>query len=339
MSGISILADNYTRGGYIEDQTISYHRSRRRLLGADVTAHDGLHFRASNSEVTYDSPVGQFKLPTVDTTAGTLGTDYQLASFFFGVPKTGQPVGDLNGNTGNGFSDRYNFENLNAFNLAQAGSQIGDLDSLDPNNAIIGPGGRVINPGFRFVHFGDQPFIWSIGQDTDSQQARQVIVFPSIDHLLDPETPGYGPNAANPPPGGIGNIVLEAIEFTVWGTNDRAEAIRAAQTVNFFGLGGTGVLPSNGKWFRATLVKVFAEGFKNYNGISPFATRPAGSTPSPQEGDDFASCWEFRDQNGNPTPVKYVAIYANNTRDARFLHSGCDGQDSRQLDDGFGRGN
>ncbi len=270
-------------------------------------------------EVTYDSPVGQFKLPTVDTTAGTLGVDYKLATFFFGVPKTGQPVGDLNGNTGNGFSDRYNFENLNAFSLAQAGSQIGDLDSLDPNNAVIGPGGRVINPGFRFVHFGDQPFIWRIGEETDSQQARQVIVFPSLDHLLDPEVPGYGPNAANPPPGGIGNAALESLEVTVWGTNDRAEAIRAAQTLNFFGVGGVGILPSNGKWFRASLVKVFAEGFKDYNGISPFANRPAGSTPSPQEGDDFASCWEFRDQNGNPQPVKYVALYANGTHDARFF--------------------
>src|SRR5207244_8121076 len=85
-------------------------------------------FGQAAPEVTYDSPVGQFKLPTVDTTAGALGTDYKLATFFFGVPKTGQPVGDLNGNTGNGFSDRYNFENLNAFSLIQAGSNIGDLD-------------------------------------------------------------------------------------------------------------------------------------------------------------------------------------------------------------------
>ena len=276
-------------------------------------------FGQATPEVTYDSPVGQFRLPTVDTTAGTLGTDYRLASFFFGVPKTGQPVGDLNGNTGNGFSDRYNFENLNAFSLFQAGSQIGDLDSLDPNNAVIGPGGRPINPGFRFVHFGDQPFIWRIGEETDNQQTIRAIIFPSIDHLLDPEVPGYGPNAMNPPPGGLGNAVLEAIEFTVWGTNDPAEAIRAAQTLNFFGVGGVGILPSNGKWFRASLVKVYAEGFKNYNGFSPFANRSAGATPSPQEGDDFASVWEFRDQNGNPQPVKYVAVYGNNTRDSRFF--------------------
>jgi hypothetical protein len=276
-------------------------------------------------EVTYDSPAGQFKLPTVDTTAGTLGADYQLATFFFGVPKSGQVVGDLGGDTGNGFNDRYGFENLNAFSLGQAGSQIGDLDSLDPNNAVSGPGGRPINPGFRFVHPEERAFIWSIGSETDSQRARQVIVFPSIDHLFDPEVPGYGPNAMNPPPGGIGNAVLEATEFTVWGTDDRNEAVNAAQTASYFGGVGPGVLPSNGKWSRGVLVKVFAEGFKNYNGFSPFANRPAGASPSPQEGDDFASLWEFRDATGNPVPVKYVAIYANRTRDERFFRMDADG--------------
>lgn len=270
-------------------------------------------------EVTYDSPAGQFKLPTEDRTAGTLGVDYKLAAFFFGVPKTGPLIGDLNGNTGNGFKDRYDYENLNSFSLAQAGNNVGDLDSLDPTNAVPGPGGRAINPGFRFVHLTDQPFIWRIGEATDNQQAQQVIVFPSIDHLLDPEVPGYGPHRQNPPVGGLGNVVLEALEFTLWGTNDQTEAIRAAQTPNYFGVGGTGLLPANGKWVRGVLLKVLAEGFKDYNGLSPFANRPEGFTPSPQEGDDFASVWEFRDQTGNPVAVKYVAAYANRTRDARFF--------------------
>ena len=61
----------------------------------------------------------------------------------------------------------------------------------------------------------------------------------------------------------------------------RAEALVAAQTPNYFGRGGTGVAPNN-KWFRATLTKVFAEGFKDYNGLSPFTTRAAGTDPSPQ---------------------------------------------------------
>jgi hypothetical protein len=284
------------------------------LWRADVTT-----FGVIAPDVTYDSPAGQFTLPTVDATAGTLGLDYQLATFFFGVPKTGQVAGDINSTTGNGFADRYGFENLNAFSLGQAGSNIGDRDSLDPNNAVLGPGGQPINPGFRFVHPEERPFIWRIGTDTDSQQAQQVIVFPSIDHLFDPEVPGYGPNRMNPPVGGLGNVVLEALEFTVWGTNDRNEAIVAAQTANYFGTGGTGVLPANGKWFRARLVKVLAEGFKDFNGLSPFANLPEGSGPSPQEGDDFASCWEFRDQSGNPVPVKYVAVFSNRTRDARFF--------------------
>jgi hypothetical protein len=270
-------------------------------------------------DVIYNSPVGQFTLPTVNATAGVLGTDYQLAAFFFGIPNLEPPVADLNGNTGNGFSDRYDFENLNAFSLGQAGSQIGDLDSLDPANAVPGPGGRPINPGFRFVHPTLRPHIWLIGQETNNQRAQKVIVFPSVDHLFDPEVPGYGPNAMNPPPGGLGNAVLEAVEFTVWGTDDRNEAIAAAQIPNFFGVGGRGILPANGKWVRGVLIKIFAEGFKDYNGFSPFANLPEGTSPSPQEGDDFASCWEFRDQNGNPATAKYVAIFANRTRDIRFF--------------------
>jgi hypothetical protein len=96
------------------------------------------------TETTYTSPAGQFTLPTEDATAGTLGQDYQLATFRFGVPKSGPPIGDLVGNTGNGFSDRYDFANLNAFSIAQAANNIGDLDSQDPNNAVPGPGGTFI---------------------------------------------------------------------------------------------------------------------------------------------------------------------------------------------------
>ena len=283
-------------------------------------------FGETAPEVTYTSPVGSFKLPTVDATAGAVGRDYQLATMRF---YTLLPPGtdDTNGNRGNGFSDRYFYENIDApcallsttECFEEAANQVGHLDSLDPRNVMIGPGGRPINPGFRFVHPGRMPYVWRIGSsDTDSQLAQQVIIFPSLDHLFTPETQ-YGPNAANPPADGLGNVVLEATEFTVWGTKDAAEAQRAATTDAFFGTGGTGVLPSNGKWVRATLVKVFAEGFSDYNGLSPFANRAAGTAPSPQEGDDFASFWEFRDSVGNPVPVKFVAVYSNGTRDARFF--------------------
>src|SRR5262249_45389830 len=150
----------------------------------------------------YPSPAGQITLPTVEGTAGSLGTDYQLAAFETGVPLNVPQVGTLSGATGNGFSDRYDFENLNAFSLPQAAGNIGDLDSLDPRNEVI-VGGRTINPGFRFVHIGPQAFIWRVGTSDDSTVTREVIVFPSIDHLFDPEIPGYGPRKANPPPGGI----------------------------------------------------------------------------------------------------------------------------------------
>jgi len=268
-------------------------------------------------DVVYSSPVGEFTLPTASGTAGMLGMDYTLAKLEYGFPSNVPMVGDLAGDTGNGFSDRWDFENLNSFSIPQSANEVGDRDSLDPANSVL-IGGMVKNPGFRFVHIGMQPFIWRIGEETDRVHAQEVTVFTSIDHLFDPEIPGYGPNGANPPPGGLGNAVLEAVEFTVFGTNDKAEAETAALTMEYFGRGGTGVLPANGKWFRAKLVKVFADGFKDYNGMSPFDPAPAGSMPSAQEGDDFASHWEFRDQNDNPVPVKYVAVYANRTRDEKF---------------------
>ncbi len=272
---------------------------------------------------TYNSPAGQFTLPTVDGTAGTVGVDYKLASLAFGFGSNVPMVGSLAGDTGNGFSDRYDFENLNAFSLGQAAALVGDLDSADPNNAIQ-VGGRIVNPGFRFVHIGLQAFVWRVGQENDNTFTQEVIVFPSIDHLFDPEIPGYGPRSANPPPGGIGNIVLEAVEFTVFGTNDRAEAELSARTPGYFGSGGIGVLPNN-KWFRATLSQIYADGYKNYDGRSPFATVPAGADPSPQEGEDFASQWQFRDSNGQPAAVKYVAVYANRTRDQKFYRADAQG--------------
>lgn len=268
---------------------------------------------------TYNSPVGQITLPTVDGTAGTVGADYEIAPLEFGFASNVPQVGDLAGDTGNGFNDRYEFANLNAFNIKQAGSNIGDLDSMDPTNEIM-VGGQKINPGFRFVHIGRQPFIWQIGAQNDLVATSEVTVFPSLDHLFDPEIPGYGPKAANPPAGGLGNVLLEAAEFTVWGTNDRAEALIAAQTPGYFGLGGTGVAPNN-KWFRASLTKIFADGFKDYNGMSPFTSAPAGTDPSPQEGEDFASQWQFRNAQGNPVLVKYVAVYANRTRDEKFYRA------------------
>ena len=276
---------------------------------------DLLSFGQDAPPRVYDSPAGSFTLPTVEGTAGTLGSDYKLAKLLFGVASNVQE-GSLSGDTGNGFSDRYDFENLNVFSLTQAANEVGDQDSLDPGNSVR-VGGRLINPGFRFVHIGRQAFIWRVGGDGDAVVAREVTVFPTIDHLFDPEVPGYGPRKANPPTGGFGNIALEALEFTVWGTNDRAEADVASRTPDYFGVGGAGVLPNN-KWFRATLTKVFAEGFKDYNGRSPFATAANDTDPSPQEGDDFASHWQFRDAGGAPVAVKFVAVYANRTRDAAF---------------------
>jgi len=78
-------------------------------------------------------------------------------------------------------------------------------------------------------------------------------------------------------------------------------------------VGGTGTLPANGKWVRGILKYLIADGYKDFNGVSPLGTPPAGSTVSLQEGEDFSSQWEFT------SPVKYVAVYANRTRDSKFF--------------------
>ncbi|NBO63639.1 MAG: hypothetical protein EBU88_02090 [Acidobacteria bacterium] len=259
--------------------------------------------------MTYDSPAGQFTLPTK---AGIADSGFQTAILTYFFASNVPQVGSLAGDTGNGFTDRYDFENLNAFGIQQAGSEIGDRDSLNPANQVL-IGGLIKNPNFRFVHPGRYPFIWLVGQASDNMQTKEVTVFTSIDHLFDPEVPGYGPNRVNPPQGGLGNVVLEACEFTVYGTNDPVEAELASRSIDYFGVGGQGTLPSNGKWVRGSLKYLIADGYKDFNGVSPLGSQAATSATSPQEGEDFSSQWEFG------SPVKYVAVYANRTRDSKFF--------------------
>src|SRR5262249_33482365 len=170
---------------------------------------DLLSFGQDAPPRVYNSPAGSFTLPTVEGTAGTLGSDYKLAKLLFGVASNVQE-GSLSGDTGNGFSDRYDFENLNVFSLTQAANEIGDLDSLDPGNSVRA-GGGLITRGFGFVQMGRRAFIWRAGGDGDAVVAREVTVFPTIAPLFDPEARGYGPRKANPPIGGFGNIALEAL--------------------------------------------------------------------------------------------------------------------------------
>ena len=277
-------------------------------------------FGQEASELTYASPFGKFTLPTVDGTAGILGTDYELARFAFGIRSlVPDGVDDLASDTGNGFNDRYSFENLDAFpTLEQPANLVGDLDTLDDANRILTWEGYR-NPGFRYIHLGRYAMVWRVGDDRDDAYAQEVTIFPSLDHLADSRDYGYGPYELNPPPGGLGNVVLEAARVTVFGTNDLTEAAIASQVIDYFGQGGTGKLP-NDKWFRASLTKVFTDGYKDYNGKSPLTTDDA-SQISPQEGDDFASQWQFRDEKGNPIPVKFVAVYANRTRDEKFYRA------------------
>ena len=93
------------------------------------------------------------------------------------------------------------------------------------------------------------PVIWDLGLPSNS-----AIVFPAIDH------PPMGP-AAN-----------EALEFTVWGSNDPNA-------------------PFPGGWALGTLTRIYAEGWVDVGAA--------------EESDDFASLWTF------PGTFRFVAVYAN----------------------------
>ena len=94
------------------------------------------------------------------------------------------------------------------------------------------------------------PVIWDLGSASNS-----ALVFPSIDH---------GPMSPAP---------YEALEFTVWGSNDPAA-----------------VFPVS--WTLATLTRVYADGWTDVGAA--------------QESDDFASLWTF-----GGTEFQFIAVYAN----------------------------
>lgn len=114
---------------------------------------------------------------------------------------------------------------------------------------------HVLNPAaanstdYHWLQSRDQPLIFDLGTPNCT-----ALVFPSTDHRP---------------------AVYEALEFTVWGTND-------TNAFSTFPLG----------WTQSTLAKVYADGWTD-NGTS-------------EETDDNASLWSF---GGNS--FRYVAVYAN----------------------------
>jgi len=119
--------------------------------------------------------------------------------------------------------------------------------------------------------------------------ADQAIIFNSIDHL--------GVGCINPNPDqALWDAMIEGIEFTVYGTNNLNDALAAASTPSVFDGSEAGSVPGAGvgsTFEQATLDYVFNDGWADFGNA--------------QEGDDFASVWQFTQQ------YRYIAVFSDFT--------------------------
>lgn len=201
-------------------------------------------------------------------TAGTRGVDYELGSWLAG-----------GGGIGHGFKTSLSF----------AG---GLCSAFDPScfvstpSAGTTPTGALEDTDNNWLQGGVAPIVVDLGLGNGSDKA---IVFNSTDHL------GVGTTYADPAKN-LWNKVVEGIEFTVYGSNDMADAIAAAATGGVFGSIESGLVPGSGtgsSFEQGSLAFVFEDGWADFGGTV--------------EGDDFASVWQFSQS------YRYVAVYSNFT--------------------------
>jgi hypothetical protein len=194
-------------------------------------------------------------------TAGILGVDYALGSYVAGG----------NGGFGHGFGNAYGFAGGFVAPIPAAGTNaIGAMEATDHN----------------WAQGSTTPIIVDVGVAAADDQA---IVFNSIDHLgVDTTYPTLQEN--------LWNAMVEAIEFTVYGTNNLADATAAGATGGVFGSTESGSVPGAGvgsTFEQGVLEFVFQDGWKNHGAA--------------QEGDDFASVWTFSQA------YQYIGVYSNFT--------------------------
>ena len=196
-------------------------------------------------------------------TAGTRGIDYELGTWLAG-----------GGALGHGFPNTYSF----------AG---GFVAPIPPSG--VTPAGAMEAADHNWLQGTLRGIVVDLGQGNEADQA---IVFNSIDHL-----------------GGVGSCVtdaeklwdaiVEGIEFTVYATNDAADAVDCATNGRFLSLNGaseTGVVPATGtcsSFEQGTLDYVFNDGWQDFGNA--------------QEGDDFASVWQFSQ------PHRYILVLSDFT--------------------------
>jgi hypothetical protein len=201
-------------------------------------------------------------------TAGTLGVDYALGTYVAGG----------NGGVGHGFGNVYSFHSGHFIGAAESG--------FVSTPSVGGVTGFLEDADHNWAQGTTLAIVVDLGEGNEADQA---IVFNSIDHL-----------------GGVGSCVtdaeklwdafVEGIEFTVYGTNDLADATAAAATANVFGGAESGQVPGAGAgstFEQGTLDYVFNDGWMDFGNAN--------------EGDDFASVWQFSQQ------YRYIAVFSGNT--------------------------
>lgn len=218
---------------------------------------------ASGATFTLESGINgtTYTLEGEAGTAGIVGTDYALGTYLSGG----------NGLLGHGFEGAY-------------GWTPGFVAPLPPSGATAA--GAMEAADLNWL----QGTTHAIVVDTGANAADQAIVFNSIDHLGVPATV-YGDAEKD-----LWNAVIEGIEFTVYGSNDLADATAVGTTAGVFGTAETGLVPGAGvgsTFEQGALDYVFLDGHTDYGNAN--------------ESDDFASVWQFSQD------YQYIAVYSNLT--------------------------
>ena len=198
-------------------------------------------------------------------TAGTLGVDYALGTHLAGGVQLGH-----------GFGNQYSWAGGFVPPLPSENTAAGAMEATDHNWA----------QGTR------APVIVDLGAGNESELA---IVFNSLDHT------GVAGAVYADPAENLWNAMIEGVEFTVYGSNDRDDALAAGVRADVFG-GTGGALSERGEVPRRRVGSSFEQGILEYVFNDGWLDHGF-----PQEGDDFASVWSFA------SPQRFIAVYSNRT--------------------------
>jgi len=149
---------------------------------------------AQAATITLESAInGNFyTIPAQPGTAGIEGVDYELGTFLAGG----------NGFLGHGFKDKYFFHDHTCL--------IAEADCFVSGPPAFSFTGHLSEVDHNWYQGKTRPIVVDLGVENTADQA---IVFSSIDHR------GFG-GGFNDLEQDLWNTVIEAIEFTVYATND-----------------------------------------------------------------------------------------------------------------------